>query len=266
MNLVEMRNKASESMSMLERRVVRILDLDGESLGRNGTEVGAVIDDILSEWNEYSELKRQVASVRSVTMVKRLGITFTEADILCRDLSDQIDFLDKVLDKVDAKMFDGEGNPISDPHILICLLKSKIEEFSQMRARIRSAEESCEHDVNVAWYDDDDVQDLMRVNITKKDVPTVRNAKMDEGSSATGNEAAPISERKSFVIVDPSCPICNSPMRNDIEQCFRDEKSNLMITLDRAISAGWVQRNVTPNDMRLHFDRHIERISEIEGR
>ena len=93
MNLVELRNKASEAMSVLGRKVRRIAEMDGKELGRNGGEVASSVEGILAEWDRYSEVKRQVASARSAAIIKKLGISFTEADMLCRDIDDQIEFL-----------------------------------------------------------------------------------------------------------------------------------------------------------------------------
>jgi hypothetical protein len=265
MNLVEIRNKASESMSMLDRKIRRLLGLDGQELGKNGTEVSAFVEGVLSEWDRYSEIKRQVASVRSMAMIRRLDISFTEADIMCRDLDDQIEFLDTILDKVDVRVFDDDGNPLAEPHLLICFLRTKVEELSQMRAKIRSAAETCEHEVNVVWYDDDDVQDLMRVSVSKREKPAVRES-VPLVPLVKTELPKPIQPVPSRVIEDEECPVCMSPGRAEIERCFRAEKFNIMITLDKSIARELVPIDTVPNDLRMHFDRHVDGIFEMEGR
>ena len=271
MNLVEARNKATEAMMMLWRKVDRIVALKGDDIGRNGSEVSVFIEELLQDWDRYSEIKRYVASTRSISMIKKLGMSFMEADIICRDISDQIEFLDSVLDKIDIRVHDSEGNPMAEPHILICSLRSKIEDLSQLRAKIRSASESCEHEVNVTWYEDEDVEDLMRISISRKEKPSGGDSEslfkeIVHPREDAPKEPAPLPSATENVIYDEDCPICTSNRRKEIEDRFRETKFNIMLTLGGAISDGHLPRSTVPNDLRMHFDKHVEGISEMEGR
>lgn len=281
MNLVELRNKASEAMSVLGRKVRRIAEMDGKELGRNGGEVASSVEGILAEWDRYSEVKRQVASARSAAIIKKLGISFTEADMLCRDIDDQIEFLDTILDKIDSRVLDADGQPMAEPHILICGLRAKVEELSQMRSKIRTAAESCEHEIVVVWYDDDDVEDLMRVSVSKRSAPApeAREVVTTPSSPPVQDPTAPKKPAPlpaGYVpphmapaphkFSDESCPVCASKDRDDIERHFVSTKYNIMTTLDRAVSSGLLPRTTVPNDLRLHFDKHVDGIAEMEER
>lgn len=274
MNLVEIRNKASQAMTSLHRKAVRVLEFTGDDIGRNGTEVTSFVEDILKEWDAYSELKRQVASVRSSATIKSLGISFTEADIICRDIDDQIEFLDAILDKIDVRIFDSEGNPASGPHVLIVSLRSKVEELSQLKAKIRSASESCEHEVNIAWYEDEEVEDLMKVSVSKREPIKVqiKNKPSGDPKGVAPKEPAPLPvgyvspQSPGTQAFDPNCPICVAEGREAIEGYFKQCRYNVMTTLDRAISFGLLPHNTVPNDMRSHFDKHVNGIAEMEER
>ncbi len=288
MNLAQMRIATTEVGRDLDRQIQRLLQMEPLEISNIPQ---AALDDVYATWEKFGDMKRTIAAVRSSCLVPALGMTFTEIDMHCRDISDQIEFLDQMMDRLVVLGKNTVSNKGTDeerwteePHRLIPQVKRRIEDLSQVRAKLRCAAESFEHSVTVSWYEDEEVDSLMQMTIEKKEGSPKASSVPDIYSTPREEKPLPQPQRPPQMVpppqvvaqpipppvlkpfADPQCRICHARNRAAIENEFVRTRCNIMSTLDRGIQEHWLSESISPNELRLHFDNHVAGISAIEGR